>query len=522
MKSPSRLFKLFVPDWGKRVAVLYGSCLSMTFCSFSASVYVDPNAAGPTHNGTTWQYAFLTIQAGINASSNGDTIQVAPATYYENIDFKGKSITVQSSPLNASSTVIDGGANGTVVVFKTGETASSVLDGFTIQNGSVGYYFGGGITSSNASPTIKRCIIEENVSFVGGGALAWNASPTYWHCFFQNNSAHNAGSGLGAGAAHFFNGTSSFYNCVFVNNIADIGGGFGMSSSSSSDLPSATFHNCTFNGNVATNATYQGGGIVHWGTNLVISNSIVWGNSCNGNPSEIVTNGYNTTVVGYSDIRGGWTGTGNVNFDPLYSDAYHLNANSACIDAGGPLTVSISTDIDGQTRVVDADGVLSDGVDMGADELQWGVPDTDFDGVSDYYEVTWIVSSYLVADSGYDYDGDGLTLLEEYSLGTNPLNVTDSDGDGLIDGSEYHTYGTSVFLQDTDGDQISDYTEIMVWSSDPLSSDTDSDGMGDKFELTYWSTPTGGDPNADDDGDTFSNFDEFIAETDPLDVNSHP
>ncbi len=37
-----------------------------------------------------------TIQAGINASVNGDTVQVASGTYFENINFSGKAITVTS------------------------------------------------------------------------------------------------------------------------------------------------------------------------------------------------------------------------------------------------------------------------------------------------------------------------------------------------------------------------------------------------------------------------------------------
>src|SRR5437762_2005540 len=93
------------------------------------------------------------IQAAINAASNGDTVLVAPGTYYENINFMGKAITVTSSG-GPAVTTINGSARGTVVIFNHAEASNSVLNGVTITNGNSYYnpqnlgvfaYDGGGI-----------------------------------------------------------------------------------------------------------------------------------------------------------------------------------------------------------------------------------------------------------------------------------------------------------------------------------------------------------------------------------------
>ena len=79
------------------------------------------------------------IQAGINAAVDGDTVIISPGRYVENIDFLGKAITVRSTdPLNAdvvAATIIDGNQSRTCVTFRTGEDRDSVISGFTITNG---------------------------------------------------------------------------------------------------------------------------------------------------------------------------------------------------------------------------------------------------------------------------------------------------------------------------------------------------------------------------------------------------
>jgi hypothetical protein len=115
---------------------------------------------------------YSTIQAGINAAVNGDTVLVAPGTYYENINFNGHSIVLASNYLTTldtsyiSNTVIDGSNVITVVIFANNEDSTTELKGFTIRNGNGReenvYPQAGGIECDNASPTISHNKIINN------------------------------------------------------------------------------------------------------------------------------------------------------------------------------------------------------------------------------------------------------------------------------------------------------------------------------------------------------------------------
>jgi hypothetical protein len=139
-----------------------------------------------------------TIQEGINASAKGDTVLVSENTYYENISFVGKAITVASHFIvdrdtsHINNTIIDGSRPsnpdiGSVVSFVTpGEDTTSVLMGFTITGGTGTSVSGGGYTDKNGgdilirypgAKIVKNKIINNHITtdgdiYAGGAAIA--------------------------------------------------------------------------------------------------------------------------------------------------------------------------------------------------------------------------------------------------------------------------------------------------------------------------------------------------------------
>ena len=115
-----------------------------------------------------------TIQAGVDSGTVGDTVLVAPGTYYENVDSLGNGLTLLSAG-GPAMTVIDGTQRGSVIRI----TGNSRVQGFTLQNGLNDR--GGGIQASANYVSIVDNIIKENragseVDFGLGGGIALNTT----------------------------------------------------------------------------------------------------------------------------------------------------------------------------------------------------------------------------------------------------------------------------------------------------------------------------------------------------------
>nr|MBC8416484.1 hypothetical protein [Candidatus Cloacimonadota bacterium] len=177
-------------------------CLFCLFCSLL--------------NSTTWHIKqdgtgdFTTIQEGIIASVDSDTVLVYPGTYYENINYIGKNITVGSLELtteNAAyidSTIIDGQCITSCVSLINEET-DTCLRGLTITNGQGEFDYpkiGGGISIWGDSDLliqceIINCVITGNYGNNSGGMHIKDGIVLLSGTSVRNNYALKTGGGIG-------------------------------------------------------------------------------------------------------------------------------------------------------------------------------------------------------------------------------------------------------------------------------------------------------------------------------------
>ncbi|MCD4665530.1 MAG: right-handed parallel beta-helix repeat-containing protein, partial [Bacteroidales bacterium] len=361
---------------------------------------------------------FPLIQIAIDYAVDGDTVIINTGTYYENINFLGKAITVTSlfiftnDTTYISQTIIDGNQIDRVVEFNSGESNNSKLAGLTITNGlgSGTYHNGGGAgvyCNSYSSPTLSNLIVTGNTtSSVGGGIFCNGSEPIINRVTITNNSADFRGGGI-----CIFGDSPLITNVIISGNSSESGGGLFCDVYSTPNIKNVI---------ISENVAQEGGGVFCNYSSPLFVNTIICGNSitdglgggiycCDeSNPSmfnSVVSNNsgvgiYNSGVgffsVYYSNI---WDNTNgnfyncdafvgvnvavnangdsidpyfNLQLSPQFIDAsnknYRLQLNSPCIDAGINDWVSIEYDLDGNVRIWDGNNDGDAIVDMGVYE----------------------------------------------------------------------------------------------------------------------------------------------------------
>jgi len=241
-----------------------------------------------------------TIQAGIDAAADGDTVLVADGTYTgpgnREIDFLGKAITLRSEN-GAENCIVDGENVWQLFTLDNYEGETTVLDGITIANGRRN--FGGGLSGSNVAPTIRNCIFRDNHSTNYGGAIyVYGPGCTIVDCRFEGNTAPY-------GAGIYCPGTCEIVGCTFEGNEAFSGAVITLNGSqvvedclilNSTGDAIRSYGTNRISGNTISGTT-RGRGITSDGT-VTIRDNIISGNSCDLDGAGIHCIGYHATITG--------------------------------------------------------------------------------------------------------------------------------------------------------------------------------------------------------------------------------
>jgi len=388
---------------------------------------------------TTWYVhpdsTLNSIQAGIGFCSTGDTVLVGPGTYIENINFNGMAITV-TSELGPDTTVIDGGTpanpdTGSVVIFNSGEDSSSVLNGFTITNGTgtldtiFWIYNGGGIFCfNNSSPTITDNVITENRAWWAGGIDCWSSSPIIMGNTISNNIADTARGGIEC----YDNSHPLIDSNTITGNTAIWGGGISPA------------HDCspTITNNIITHnyAYYSGGGIstaynspsIITG-NIIDSNTAMWGGGifCAGEIPPNVSYIANNTIRNNTAYYGG-----GIDCNEIASPEIHNNiitGNTATI--GGGIRCNNNS-----SPIIDSCAILNN-IGDGIYCVGGSNPVINYNNINNPGYGVRNMSSWITVDAEYNWWGDA----------TGPYHPTANPG-GL-------------------GNAVSDYVDFAPWDTVP-------------------------------------------------------
>jgi len=120
------------------------------------NIYVDAVHGDDNNDGLRLATAFATIRKGIDAAADGEVVLVYPGLYLEEINFLGKTITVQGVAASPAGVPVIWNPGDFAVSFYSGEGPGSILKNFIIRDSFMGVFI------ADCSPAISNLTIVNN------------------------------------------------------------------------------------------------------------------------------------------------------------------------------------------------------------------------------------------------------------------------------------------------------------------------------------------------------------------------
>lgn len=304
------------------------------------------------------------IQSAITAAEPGDLVLVSPGTYWEVLNFGGKSLTLRSAA-GAAATVIRAPASGSagVITLPPGSDATTVIDGFTID----GAGLLNGVHCQQSNPLVTRCVIENcRGGYDGGGVWLQHCAARLIDNVIRNSTTPISGGGVFVRMGTDWGSVEIIGNEIYGNTAGNAGGIACIEGAGAVIERNVIHHNgvspyqtaaigavfirgdhCRLRNN--TVADNDGGISIAMSIDTDVRNNIIVRNERGG----LIVNPYVGAPVGlvyaYNDIWGNLAGDYvqtlpgalDISADPLFaggngSEGYTLAAGSPGIDAGDP------------------------------------------------------------------------------------------------------------------------------------------------------------------------------------------
>lgn len=227
----------------------------------TATRYYVSSTGSATTSGLSWSAA-TTLERALDLATSGDEVWarqgvytlrkndrsasfVLPAGVRLRGGFTGTEARAADRPRGYARTVLSGelGVTGdlqdnayTVVKLLSNAAAPSLLEGFTIREGSARNYqdgfragsAGGGLwiaapTSGSPAHQIVNCAFRRNTAHNGGAVYLAGGQPRFTNCIFMSNTADYNGGAVYNDGRQYASGPI-FDGCSFVNNASKSGG----------------------------------------------------------------------------------------------------------------------------------------------------------------------------------------------------------------------------------------------------------------------------------------------------------